>query len=332
MNWATCPGAQIDHPDAALQIDPLARRWVSFRTCCFPGSWRGPRTHTGRQTPVRGRSPAARPPRCARPVSRSTVCSWPVPDSSTQSRPPCTRGECGIDRPRLMTAAAGHIDEDAAVGLRRPPAFGGGGFSQGRDVARLAAGHRQAIQVAVVAGDRGGKERRVPARERNCKRRPPYTGRRRRCSRSTARPRPRPSRGRGCRRSRRKAEEGSRRRACRAAGSAARCPGRCGRARPGCASRGQAATPRARPIPSAARSRAAGWKRGPSRPRTAMSLPAWYVVTSKVIPRLSSSPANPGELADRKGFSGTEAPDAASGGMMISPEVVAAFAGMVGHA
>src|SRR5262249_23276649 len=38
------------------------------------------------------------------PVFRSMKPNVPAPDSQTQSRPACQRGECGIDSPRAMTS------------------------------------------------------------------------------------------------------------------------------------------------------------------------------------------------------------------------------------
>jgi hypothetical protein len=40
------------------------------------------------------------------PVARSTSATPPVPDSSTNSRPSCQRGECGIGSPRLTNSPA----------------------------------------------------------------------------------------------------------------------------------------------------------------------------------------------------------------------------------
>ena len=47
----------------------------------------------------------------------------PRPDSSSRTPPAYGRGECGIDNPRATGTAAGDVDQAAARGLARPPAF-----------------------------------------------------------------------------------------------------------------------------------------------------------------------------------------------------------------
>ena len=83
----------------------------------------------------------------------------PAPDSQTQSRPAYHRGEWGIDSPRVITSPRGHVHQDAALGLVRPPAGRLVGLAQRRDVARAAVDHRP--------GRSGGSGRWAPARVTN---------------------------------------------------------------------------------------------------------------------------------------------------------------------
>ena len=96
-------------------------------------------------------------------VSGSMKPRLPVPDSQTQSRPACQRGEWGIDRPRTSDLAAGHVDQNAAAALLARQPASGVGVPERRDVARPAVDHRQAVQMAAVLGPsaemNGGRQR-----------------------------------------------------------------------------------------------------------------------------------------------------------------------------
>jgi hypothetical protein len=57
------------------------------------------------------------------PVAGSITPSVPAPDSHAQSRPPCSRGECGIDSPRTTTSpeATSISTPPEALFARQPP-------------------------------------------------------------------------------------------------------------------------------------------------------------------------------------------------------------------
>src|SRR5262249_59515725 len=78
------------------------------RTCDSPTKARSPTKSSLRVKP--GTAATA----SYRPVFRSTVPSVPEPDSQTHSRPPCQRGEWGIDRPR-------HRISPESTSIRMPP-------------------------------------------------------------------------------------------------------------------------------------------------------------------------------------------------------------------
>ena len=59
--------------------------------------------------------------------------------------------------------AGGHLDQDAAVGLLRPPALLAVGLAQGGDVSDPAVPDREAVEVAAVLVGQGGDERGPPA-------------------------------------------------------------------------------------------------------------------------------------------------------------------------
>ena len=73
-----------------------------------------------------------------RPVAGSTTTSRPAPESSTQSRPPWTRGECGMAKPRATVSPLGTSIRQPPVALFRPPALRRVGLAQRGDVLRLA--------------------------------------------------------------------------------------------------------------------------------------------------------------------------------------------------
>src|SRR4051794_13895554 len=58
------------------------------------------------------------------PVAGSTTPSVPAPDSHTHSFPPCSRGECGIDRPEATTSPLGTSSSTPPLALfaRQPAA------------------------------------------------------------------------------------------------------------------------------------------------------------------------------------------------------------------
>ena len=68
----------------------------------------------------------------------------------------------GHRQPPRDDLAAGHVQEDAAPGLVRPPAVRLIGLPQRRDVARAAVDHPQAVEVAAVGRLQGRDERRPP--------------------------------------------------------------------------------------------------------------------------------------------------------------------------
>ena len=92
------PVAQVDHPDAAGPLDPLGlqRDALEQALAHLRQADEGVAARE-RQAPGEARHPG-RPPRCG-PVRGRRGQIAPLPDSSTQSRPSCHRGECGMHRP-----------------------------------------------------------------------------------------------------------------------------------------------------------------------------------------------------------------------------------------
>ena len=137
----TRPRAQVHHRHAALQLARAARRAArrpsptSARIFDRPTNAYGPRQRqaAGEAGQLGHRLAGGRwRDRRAR--------AGPVPDSSSQSRPSCQRGECGIDRPRATTSPLGTSIRQPPWGLFGPPAVRRVGLAQGGDVP--AAGRR----------------------------------------------------------------------------------------------------------------------------------------------------------------------------------------------
>src|SRR5262245_9534216 len=78
------------------------------RTCDSPTNDRSPTISSPRVKPGTATTGSYLP------LLGFTTPSVPEPDSHTHSRPPCQRGECGIDRPQ-------HTTSPVSTSIRMPP-------------------------------------------------------------------------------------------------------------------------------------------------------------------------------------------------------------------
>ena len=95
----------------------------------------------------------------------STVTSRAVPESSIQSRPWWSLGECGIDRPWATIALLGTSIRQPPCALTGPPALGRVGLAQRRHIPRPALLEDHAIEMAPVLGRHRRDEARLPVRQ-----------------------------------------------------------------------------------------------------------------------------------------------------------------------
>ena len=160
-----CAATQVHHGHAALQLRRAARRWARRPSPRWGGSSTGRQRHTAGECQAAGEAGELRDGFAGSPVARSTSTTPPVPDSSTQSWPSCQRGEWGIDRPRVTNSPDGTSMMQPPCGLsaRQPSRMSV--VPSADDESRLAAVHRQAVQMAAILGGQRRDERRPPARD-----------------------------------------------------------------------------------------------------------------------------------------------------------------------
>ena len=175
------PVPQVHDADAALQLrPPLGDRHAAERRG-LADLRQADEGEAARAGPGRACSRAVRSPSPPGRWPDRPAPAAPPRSRSIQTRPPWTRGECGMAKPRATVWPL-------ATSIRQPLVALSGRQPCGVSVSARAVtycgrpvGHRQAVEVAAVLGRQGRDERRPPARHEAVPARRACTGRRRPC-------------------------------------------------------------------------------------------------------------------------------------------------------